>query len=141
MRIFWRSATREIGLTRSIGAPTSGAKSSVTDAYIPERGDFARMVLDPYTGREQGGERPVLVLSTREFTIATRYALVAPIARTVRDWPFEVPVGPNLRVAGVVLTDQPRSVDFAARQALFIGKASAGLLDQVMARVATIIEG
>ena len=39
--------------TRSIGVPASDMKSSVTDAYIPERGDFARMVLDPYTGRNK----------------------------------------------------------------------------------------
>jgi mRNA interferase MazF len=113
----------------------------VTDGYVPERGDFARMVLDPLTGREQGGERPVLVLSTREFNLATRYALVAPITRTVRDWPFEVPIGPGQRVAGLVLSDQTRSVDFVARHARLLGKAPAELVAQVLARVASIVEG
>jgi len=98
------------------------------------------MVLDPYTGREQGGERPVLVLSTMDFSKVTRYALVAPITRTVRDWPFEVAIGPGLRVSGVVLADQTRSVDFEARHARFLGKAPSQLLDQVLARVASIIE-
>jgi mRNA interferase MazF len=118
----------------------SDAKSSVTDAYTPDRGDFARMVLDPYTGREQGGERPVLVLSTVAFNAATRYALVAPITRTVRGWPFEVAIGSGLRVSGVVLTDQTRSVDFEARHTRFLSKAPADLLEQVLARVASIIE-
>ncbi|HEY1933406.1 MAG TPA: type II toxin-antitoxin system PemK/MazF family toxin [Acetobacteraceae bacterium] len=113
----------------------------MTDGYVPERGDFARMVLDPLTGREQGGERPVLVLSTREFNLATRYALVAPITRTVRDWPFEVPIGPGQRVAGLVLSDQTRSVDFVARHARLLGKAPAELVAQVLARVASIVEG
>lgn len=99
------------------------------------------MVLDPLTGREQGGERPVLVLSTREFNLATRYALVAPITRTVRDWPFEVPIGPGQRVAGLVLSDQTRSVDFVARHARLLGKAPAELVAQVLARVASIVEG
>ncbi len=112
----------------------------MTDAYIPDRGDFARVGLDPYTGRQQGGERPVLVLSTRDFSVATRYALVAPITWTVRDWPFEVVVGPGLRVSGAVLADQTRSVDFAARHARFLGKAPPDLLEQVLARVASIIE-
>jgi mRNA interferase MazF len=112
----------------------------VTDAYIPDRGDFARLVLDPYMGHEQGGERPVLVLSTMGFSTATRYALVAPITRTVRDWPFEVAIGAGLRVSGVVLTDQTRSVDFEARHARFLGKAPAELLEQVLLRVASIIE-
>jgi mRNA interferase MazF len=98
------------------------------------------MVLDPYTGREQGGERPVLVLSTHAFSLATRYAMVAPITKSVRHWPFEVPIGPGLRVTGVVLTDQTRSVDFEARHARFLGKAPTELTEQVMARVASIME-
>jgi mRNA interferase MazF len=118
----------------------SDAKSSVTEPYIPERGDFARMVLDPYTGREQGGERPVLVLSAQAFSRVTGYALIAPVTRTVRNWPFEVAIGPGLRVAGSVLTDQTRSVDFVARHATFLGKAPSELTDEVLARVASILE-
>ncbi len=98
------------------------------------------MVLDPYTGREQGGERPVLVLSTKAFSEATRYALIAPITRTARNWPFEVPVGKGLRVAGVVLTDQTRSVDFLARHASLLGKAPSELIEAVLARVASILD-
>ena len=113
----------------------------MTDVYVPERGDFARMVLDPYTGREQGGERPVLVLSTKEFNAATRYALVAPITRSVRDWPFEVPIASDQRVSGVVQADQIRSVDFAARYARLIAKAPPQLVEQVLLRVASIIDG
>jgi mRNA interferase MazF len=99
------------------------------------------MVLDPYTGREQGGERPVLVLSTREFHKAARYALVAPVTRTVRDWPFEVPIGEGLRVSGVVLADQTRSVDFVARHARLLCRAPAELVAEVVARITSIIEG
>lgn len=118
----------------------SDAKSSRNEAYIPDRGDFARMVLHPHTGREQGGERPVLVLSKRQFNALTGYALVAPITRTVRDWPFEIAIEPGHRVSGVVLADQTRSVDFVARQARFLGKASARLTDTVAERVAAILE-
>lgn len=98
------------------------------------------MVLDSYTGREQGGERPVLVLSAQVFSRITGYALVAPITRTVRNWPFEVPIGPGLRVAGAVLTDQTRSVDFVARHAKFMGKAPPELVDEVLVRIAMILE-
>jgi len=99
------------------------------------------MVLHPHTGREQGGERPVLVLSTRRFSSLTGYALVAPITTTVRDWPFEIPIEPGLRVTGVVLSDRTRSVDFAARHARFLGKASARLTDIVSERIAAILQG
>lgn len=118
----------------------SDVKSSRSEPYIPDRGDFARMVLHPQTGREQGGERPVLVLSTRRFSALTGYALVAPITRTVRDWPFEIPIEPGLRVGGAVLADQARSVDFTARQAHFLGRASERLTDVVSERIAAILQ-
>lgn len=111
----------------------------MTEAYVPARGDFARMVLDPYTGREQGGERPVLVLSSRSFSIATRYALVAPVTRRVRGWPFEVPIEPDDRVSGVVLADQTRSVDYIARHATYLGVASWALVEAVRQRVSAIL--
>jgi mRNA-degrading endonuclease toxin of MazEF toxin-antitoxin module len=98
------------------------------------------MVLHPHTGHEQGGERPVLVLSSQLFSSRTGYALVAPITRRARDWPFEVPIEPGGRVAGVVLSDQARSVDFVARHARFIGKASEQLTRTVAERVASILE-
>jgi mRNA interferase MazF len=98
------------------------------------------MVLHPHTGREQGGERPVLVLSTRRFSSITGYTLVAPITRTVRNWPFEVPIEAGHRVSGVVLADQARSVDFAGRHARFLGKAPGHLADIVVQRIASILE-
>jgi len=98
------------------------------------------MVLHPQTGREQGGERPVLVLSSKRFNSLTGYALVTPITRTVRNWPFEVPIEPGHRVSGVVLTDQARSVDFVARHTRFLGKAPSGLVDVVAERIAVILE-
>jgi mRNA interferase MazF len=94
----------------------------------------------PTPGANKGGERPVLVLSTKALSLATRYAMIAPIAKTVRHWPFAVPVGSGLRVTGVVLTDQTRSVDFEACHARFLGKAPAELTEQVMVRIASIME-
>jgi mRNA interferase MazF len=118
----------------------SDEKSFRSEHYIPDRGDFARMVLHPHTGREQGGERPVLVLSTRRFSSLTGYALVAPITRTVRDWPFEIPIEPGQRIIGVVLSDQTRSVDFTAHHARFLGRASERLTNIVSERVAAILQ-
>ena len=82
----------------------------------------------------------MLVLSKRRFSAVTGYALVAPITRTVRNWPFEIAIEPGHRVQGVVLSDQARSVDFAARHARFVGEAPAQLTDAVCQRVGTILE-
>jgi mRNA interferase MazF len=108
--------------------------------YVPDRGDFARLVLVPQAGREQSGERPVLVLSGRSFNETTGLAFVAPVTSRARGWPFEVNTPPEGRVRGVVLADQTRSLDFSARHARFLGKAPDALVETVLERIALILE-
>lgn len=108
-------------------------------AYVPARGDIARIVLDPRTGREQSGERPVLVLSPESFNAATGYAFVAPITRTLRGWPFEVKLPDGGRVEGAVLVDQTKSIDFVARHARFVAHGPDEVVDAVLARLADIL--
>jgi len=108
--------------------------------YVPERGDFVRVVLDPRVGREQSGERPALVLTPRRFNELTGYAFVAPITSTTRGWPFEVPVPSGGHVQGVVQADQAKSIDYQARYVRFMEKAQNGLVAAVLDRVIEILE-
>jgi mRNA interferase MazF len=107
--------------------------------YVPARGDFVRVVLDPRVGREQSGERPALVLSDHEFNDLTGYIFVAPVTGNRRGWPFEIPVPPGGRVEGVVLTDQTKSIDYVARHVRYIAGSPPGLVEAVVAQVATIL--
>ena len=107
--------------------------------YVPARGDFARVVLDPRVGREQLGERPALVLSGRPFNELTGYIFVAPVTGNQRGWPLEVPVPPGGKVKGVVLADQTKSIDHAARHVRHLGDAPEGLVDAVLELVSTIL--
>jgi mRNA interferase MazF len=107
--------------------------------YVPERGDFVRIVLDPRVGREQSGERPGLVLSERQFNHLTGYVFVAPITGTRRDWPFEVPIPPGGKISGVILADQTKSIDHVARHVRYIAAAPTGLVEAVLERVAAIL--
>ncbi|WP_428488008.1 type II toxin-antitoxin system PemK/MazF family toxin [Rhodopila sp.] len=108
--------------------------------YVPDRGDFVRIVLDPRIGREQSGERPGLVLSGRAFNELTGYVFVAPVTNTRRDWPFEVAIPPGGQVSGVVLTDQTKSIDHVARHVRYIAAAPAGLAEAALERVAALLE-
>ncbi len=108
--------------------------------FVPERGDFVRVVLDPRIGREQSGERPALVLTPRRFNEATGYAFVAPVTGTRRGWPFEVPIPTGGRVQGVVLADQTKSIDYAARHVRFLATAPLELVGTVLERVSAILE-
>jgi mRNA interferase MazF len=107
--------------------------------YVPARGDFVRVVLDPRVGREQSGERPALVISERKFNELTGYVFAAPVTGTRRGWPFEVPIPPAGKVEGVVLADQTKSIDYTARHVRFLAKAPDGLVESVIELVTTIL--
>jgi len=108
--------------------------------FVPERGDFIRVVLDPRVGREQSGERPALVLTPRRFNEVTGYAFVAPVTGTRRGWPFEVPIPNGGLVRGVVLADQTKSIDYVARHVSFLAAAPPELVGMVLERVGAILE-
>ena len=107
--------------------------------YVPARGDFVRVVLDPRVRRDQSGERPALVLSDSEFNDLTGYIFVAPATTNRRGWPFEVPVPPGGQVGGVLLADQTKSIDYLAGHVRYLAAAPPGLVESVLAQVAAIL--
>jgi mRNA interferase MazF len=81
----------------------------------PSRGDVWLTDLDPTFGHEQGGRRPVLVVSVDPFnTGPAGLTVVAPITSTVRPVPLHVHVTPpegGLRMPSAILCDAVRSID------------------------------
>jgi len=100
--------------------------------YIPKKGDFIAVTFDPQSGHEQKGRRPALVVSNTLFNEQTGLTIVCPLTTTDRGYPFHVAVTENPRVKGFVMVEQVKSVDYHARQAKAIGKASVDLLDEVL---------
>ena len=98
--------------------------------------------LDPTTGREQRGHRPVLVISPAEFNAATKLPVVLPITNGgdfARRIGFAVPLS-GIKTTGVVRCDQPRVLDLEARGGRKVEELPQALLDEVLARVAPIFE-
>lgn len=106
--------------------------------YIPKRGDFIRLTFNPQVGHEQKGDRPALVLSKDKFNLKMGFIFVCPISNTKRKNPFYVPIPDSEIVTGVIMTDQLRSLDYKARNAIFIGKCSDNLLTEVLKRIKPI---
>jgi mRNA interferase MazF len=100
--------------------------------YVPKKGDFIVVTFDPQSGHEQKGRRPALVLSNTLFNEQTGLAMVCPLTTTDRGYPFHVTVIRNPDVRGFVMVEQVKSIDYRARQAKMIGKASDDLLDEVL---------
>ncbi len=108
-------------------------------AYVPGQGDLIWLSLDPRVGRQQSGDRPALVLSQKEFSAATGYALIAPITPRVRGWPFEVVLPPGPGIGGAVLVDQTRSIDLAARQVRSAGRTTRVVVDEALGKLGAIM--
>src|SRR3972149_6030992 len=79
------------------------------------RGDVVGVTLTPQTGHEQAGRRPALVVSPQAYNGKVGLAVFCPITSQVKGYPFEVAVPPGLKVAGAILSDQGRSLDWRAR--------------------------
>jgi mRNA interferase MazF len=108
-------------------------------AYQPERGDFIWLDFSPQSGTEQAGRRPALVLSPRDFNIATGLAAVCPLTNTVTASRFEVLVPKGTKLKGVILSHQFRTVDWIARNAQFHSKANQDLTCEVLGRIEAIL--
>lgn len=107
--------------------------------YVPSRGDLVWLDFDPQAGREQAGRRPGLVLSPRPYNALTRLALVCPITSKVKGFRYEVPLPAGLPVSGVVLADHVRNADWGVRRAVFIATAPQLIVDEVIAKVASLL--
>ena len=107
-----------------------------------KRGDIYLVSLDPTAGHEQCGSRPVLVVSPSEFNKATKLPVICPITSGgdfARRIGFSVPIT-GIQTTGVVRCDQPRVLDLAARNARKVDTLPAAIMDEVLARVATLFE-
>ena len=100
--------------------------------YVPRKGDFIAVSLDPQAGHEQKGRRSALVVSNNLFNKNTGLAVACPITNTDRRFPFHVAVVDDPEVTGVVMVEQVKSLDFRARKAKRIGKASEQLVEEVL---------
>ncbi len=95
---------------------------------IPERGDILHLDLDldPALGKEQQGQRYVLVLTLSDFN-RFGLALVAPVTQGgqfARENGFTVSMmGAGTNTQGVVLCNQVRMLDFKKRNAKVIEAA------------------
>ncbi len=101
--------------------------------YVPQKGDFIAATFDPQSGHEQKGRRPALVVSNTLFNQHTGLAIVCPLTNTDRSLPFHVAIMDDPKVAGFVMVEQVKSIDFRARKAKRIGRASDGVLEEVLA--------
>jgi mRNA-degrading endonuclease toxin of MazEF toxin-antitoxin module len=105
-----------------------------------ERGDICLVSLDPASGHEQRGRRPVLVVSPEKFNRVTGTPIVLPITsggRFARAIGFAVPLC-GTKTTGAVRCDQPRALGIEARGAVVLERVPGEIIAEVLARLAAI---
>lgn len=108
--------------------------------YIPERGDIVWVEFSPQAGHEQAGERPAIVISPAAYNKKTGLSLMCPVTSKVKGYPFEVMLPENLEIAGVILADQIKSLDWQARNARFVCKAPKEIVREVLAKIGVLLD-
>lgn len=111
----------------------------MAEGYCPERGDIVWLAFSPQAGHEQAGHRPALVLSPEPYNRKAGLALFCPITNRAKGYPFEVTIPEGIKASGVILSDQVRSLDWKARQAEFFCTLPPSALDEVTAKLATLL--
>jgi len=85
--------------------------------YVPKRGDAVWITFNPQAGHEQAGRRPAVVLSPEAYNAKVGLAILCPITNQIKAYPFEVLLPAGLPVAGAILADQAKSLDWRERNA------------------------
>jgi mRNA interferase MazF len=107
--------------------------------YVPDAGDLIWLDFDPQTGHEQSGRRPALVLSPALYNDKAGLAVVCPITNQAKGYPFEVGLPAGLKLGGVVLTDQIKSLDWRKRRATRVDRITATIFEEVRDRIRPLL--
>ena len=109
----------------------------------PKRGDIWRVNLNPVAGEEQEGFRPVFVVSEEAFN-RSGLTVICPITQggnQTRFAGFAISMmGAGTETQGVVMSNQVRTIDVAARQGKFVERAPDFVTSEVLAKLQTIVE-
>lgn len=107
--------------------------------YIPDRGDIIWITLNPQAGHEQAGRRPVVILSLASYNDKVGLAIMCPVTSKIKGYPFEVilPIGSS--VAGAVLADQVKSLDWRIRETEKIGKLPRKIVADILGKLGILL--
>jgi len=108
-------------------------------AYVPKRGDVVWITFNPQAGHEQAGRRPALIISPLDYNRKVGLALLCPITSQVKGYPFEVRIPEGNPVAGVILSDQLKSLDWKVRAAEFLCHLGESVTSEVIHRLELLL--
>ena len=110
----------------------------IASSWAPDRGEIVWLNFNPQAGSEQAGHRPALVISPKAYNSKVGLAIFCPITSEEKQYPFEVRLPDKLDTSGVILVDQVKCLDWRVRQAKYKEKVPDRVMDDVLAKLATL---
>ena len=104
-----------------------------------EDGELVWVEFDPAVGREQKGRRPALVVSKSLYHSTSSYAIVCPITRNKKPWPYKVNLPDEAGIKGAVLVDQVKSIDRRHRVFGRVGRVPDEVMHEVRGKLAVVV--
>jgi mRNA interferase MazF len=108
-------------------------------AFVPDCGDIVWLTFNPQSGHEQTGRRPALVISPSVYNEKTGLAIFCPITNVKKDYPFEVIIPDLPGIAGVILSDQIKNLDWKTRNAEFICKLPGKSIEETLNKISALL--
>jgi mRNA interferase MazF len=108
-------------------------------ADISDRGEVVWITLSPRAGHEQAGRRPALVLSPKAYNEKVGLAIFCPVTKQRKGYPFEVLIPEGLQVAGAILSDQVKSMDWRARKTELICSLPEAVVEEVLQKLTALL--
>ena len=97
------------------------------------------ITFNPQAGHEQARRRPALVVSPASYNGKVGLVVLCTITSQVKGYPFEVTIPSGLKVGGVILSDQVKSLDWRIRRAEFICKLPQETLTEVIDKLGALL--
>lgn len=79
------------------------------------------------------------MLSPKSYNSRVGLAILCPITSQVKQYPFEVAIPPGLAVAGVVLSDQVKSLDWRVREVKLACRLPRAVVEEATAKLAALL--
>lgn len=99
----------------------------------PNKGDLI------YIKFGDSNHQSAIVLSPKSFNKLTYFAVICPVTKEKKGYPFEVKLPKGLAIEGVILTDQVRSVEWKTRNIKIVGQAPQEIIETCIRRIHTFI--
>lgn len=107
--------------------------------YIPDRGDIVWLDINFNGSTSEKKERKAgFVISPKIYNEKTGLAIICPIKVKVKGYPFEVLIPEDLKIEGVIISDQVKSINWKTRNAEFICKLPEGKISEILSKLLTL---